>query len=102
MAFIKALSKYYASFLNMEGEKKSNSLSDYAASSTVHGIVYIFGPDASSARRTTLPERALWLVVVSGALGAAVVWSWKAYDNWRENPVITTVATMGYPIEKVI
>ena len=75
-------------------------LSEFASASTVHGIAYIFANKTGS-RSPHLLERALWLLVVCGALATAVFWSRQAYENWRQEPVITTVATMGYPIEKV-
>ena len=70
-------------------------LRSYSASSSVHGISYAFGDDES------IGTRIFWSAAVVLALASAAVWSGEAYKNWRENPVITTVGSMGVPIEKV-
>ena len=46
-------------------------------------------------------ERVLWVVVIIIAIYIAAFFSIKAYVNWQENPVLTSVGTTGYPIEKV-
>ena len=68
---------------------------EYASVCTPHGIFYIFESD-----RWPL-ERALWIVVVCIFTGLAIGWSVSAYKNWQDYPILTSVATTGYPIEKV-
>ena len=67
----------------------------YSENTTIHGIGYIFESGLS------VLERLLWILVVSLGIFFAILLSVTAYQNWQENPVLTTVATTGYPIEKV-
>ena len=71
------------------------TLKEYSASSTTHGISYVFEDDR------LLIERFLWVVVIIIAIYIAASFSIQAYVNWQENPVLTSVGTTGYPIEKV-
>ena len=68
---------------------------EYAEVATTHGIYYIF-----ESGRLVL-ERVFWVIVVILALLFAIGLSVSAYDNWKANPVLTSVGTTGYPIEKV-
>ena len=68
---------------------------EYASVCTPHGISYIFEAD-----RWPL-ERGLWIVVVCIFTGLAISWSVSAYRHWQDYPILTSVATTGYPIEKV-
>jgi hypothetical protein len=68
---------------------------EYASVCTPHGIFYIFESDR------WLLERGLWIVVVCILTGFAIGWSVSAYNSWKEFPILTSVATTGYPIEKV-
>ena len=84
-----------------EAEKKdkrkphTKTIYEYASVCTPHGIFYIFESDR------WLLERAVWIVVVCIFTGFAIAWSVSAYDNWKKFPILTSVATTGYPIEKV-
>ena len=62
---------------------------DYAESTTIHGISYIF--DVS--RRAF--DRSLWLIAVGVFLGLAITWSVTTYNQWQDNPVITSLKTTG-------
>ena len=71
------------------------TLKEYSASSTTHGISYVFEDDR------LLIERFLWVIVIIIAIYIAASFSIDAYVNWQENPVLTSVGTTGHPIEKV-
>ena len=71
------------------------TLKEYSSSSTTHGIAYVFEDDR------LIIERILWVIVVTVAIYIAASLSIKAYVSWQENPVLTTVGTTGYPIERV-
>ena len=73
----------------------TKTIYEYSSVCTPHGIFYIFESDR------WLLERAIWIVVVCIATGFAIAWSVSAYDNWQKFPILTSVATTGYPIEKV-
>ena len=68
---------------------------EYASVCTPHGISYVFESDR------LLVERLLWVLVVCIFAGCALRWSILAFDDWQQNPILTSVATTGYPIEKV-
>ena len=68
---------------------------EYADNATIHGIFYIFETGR------LLFERIFWIIVVILALAFAIGMSVSAYDNWKANPVLTSVGTTGYPIEKI-
>ena len=68
---------------------------EYADVATIHGIYYIF-----EAGRLIF-ERIFWIIVVILALAFAIGLSVSAYKNWKANPVLTSVGTTGYPIEKI-
>ena len=71
------------------------TVKDYSESTTIHGISYIFESGLSAL------ERLLWICVVCVFLGFAVGLSVQAYINWKDNQVLTTIGTTGYPIEKI-
>ena len=73
----------------------SRTVHEYADVATTHGIYYIF-----EAGRL-LFERVFWVIVVILALFFAIFMSITAYNNWKENPVLTSVGTTGHPIEKI-
>ena len=68
---------------------------EYADNATIHGIFYIFETGR------LLFERIFWIIVVLLALAFAIGMSVSAYNNWKANPVLTSVGTTGYPIEKI-
>ena len=68
---------------------------EYSEATTIHGIAYIF-------KNGLWPfERFLWILAVCLGVFLAIFLSVKAYVEWKDNPVLTTVATTGFPIEKV-
>ena len=73
----------------------SRTAKGYAASTTIHGIQYIFEEKQKGL------DRVLWIIAVGVSIFLALLLSFSAYIEWKENPVLTTVGTTGYPIEKV-
>ena len=73
----------------------SKTLVGYANASTTHGIYYIFE------RGRWILERFLWIFVVLISILLAVTWSWNAYKKWEDDPMITSIATTGLPIQKI-
>ena len=71
-------------FLKMKGVK------DFLESSTIHGLVYI-----STSKRKLF--KIFWVsVVISSFLLASYLIS-NSFDDWKRNPVITTIQT--FPIK---
>ena len=73
----------------------SRTAKGYAASTTIHGIQYIFEEKQKGL------DRVLWIIAVGVSVFLALLLSFSAYVEWKENPVLTTVGTTGHPIEKV-
>ena len=71
------------------------TLREYSASTTIHGISYLFD------RESHALDRLFWAVVVLVAIYGATKLSAVAYIGWQDNPVITSIGTTGLPIEKV-
>ena len=85
-----------------DGSEKSNgsrpfsqTVNEYSEAATIHGIFYIFENG-----RLVL-ERVFWVIVVIAAIAFATIMSYNAYAGWKANQVLTSVATTGYPIEKI-
>ena len=73
----------------------TKTVHEYAEATSIHGIAYIF----ESGRLSF--ERLLWLILVLVFGFMAFVISMPLLNNFLDNPVLTTVHTSGYPIEKV-
>ena len=68
---------------------------EYSASTTIHGISYLFD------RENRALDRLFWVVVVLVAIYGASTFSYDAYISWQDHPVITSIGTTGLPIERV-
>ena len=72
--------------------KLTKNAEEYANRATVHGISYIFDRDLAKL------DKALWLIIVLGALCLAVWMINTSYTSWQDNQVITTLKTTTKPI----
>ncbi len=83
----------------MDSSDEENVVSEtafqYSNATTIHGIGYIFEAGL------WVLERLFWIVVVGLGIFFAILLSVTAYFNWQNNPVLTSVATTGRPIETV-
>ena len=70
-------------------------INEYAKSTTIHGINYIF--------QSGIPiiERLLWIVVMMIMVFFASLLSRSAYIEWEDHPVVTTVKSTGKSIKDV-
>ena len=64
-------------------------LSEYSNRTTVHGLNYIYDSTSS------LLDRCLWLAICVSFAFLAAFMSVKAYIDWHEDPVTTTLLTTG-------
>ena len=64
------------------------TLSEYASSSTIHGISYVFEISQP------IIERLIWLILAIGTF-LAVQMSYEGYKDWKNNQVLTTLKTTG-------
>ena len=71
------------------------TLSEYGGATTIHGIPYIL----EDGRRVF--ERLLWVSLVISGMVLAILWSAQLYNDWQDDPVLTTVGTTGLAIEKI-
>ena len=68
---------------------------DYSEYSTIQGVIYIFQ------KQQTACGKIFWSLVVFLMLALGTYWSFKAFNNWQDNPVITTVKTSAYPVNGI-
>ena len=66
---------------------------EYSASSTVHGVGYIWE------KGQHFLERLVWVLVVFLGVCFAIFFSVQAFVAWENVPLITTVSTTALPIE---
>lgn len=89
----KKLSEKSRQFQPLEAAK--STVKDFASSTTIHGITYIF--DAA----IKILDRLFWILVVACGVFLAVLLSYQAWDDWKSNPVLTSVSSTGLPLRKV-
>ena len=65
------------------------TVSDFASNTTIHGVQYVFDGTA------VIIEKIAWLIICIGFTLLAIYWSLEIYDQWEENPVLTSVGTTG-------
>ena len=68
---------------------------EYSSASTIHGISYL------SSDHISIPGRILWAIVVLLAIISTTFQVVKLYNEWEDNPVITTLDTIALPIEEI-
>ena len=82
----------------MAKEKKislGKTAKEYSISASIHGIHYIFENDIF------MFEKVYWIFTVLCGIVLASYLSVTAYMDWKNNPVLTTVVSTGYPIENI-
>ncbi len=62
--------------------------------STIHGVQYL-APDRS------LCTRILWLCLMVLAIILASLVVLSLLENWQQNPIVTTIETTNYPVQKI-
>ena len=77
------------------GHHLYETLKEYADSTTIHGISYIFQSGLS------ILERLIWISSVLIGIFFAIYMSSFAYLDWQESPVTTTVSSTGKPIKDI-
>ena len=66
-----------------------NTVLEFAGSTTIHGIGYIFDT------AIFIIERLLWFAVVCAFTALAIYWSYDAWKTWQDSPVLTSVKSTG-------
>ena len=67
----------------------------YASSTTAHGFSYL------TEERSSIGERIFWIIVVILAITFSTSQMTTLYNEWQDNPVITTLDTVALPIEEI-
>ena len=68
---------------------------EYSSATTIHGIAYLFDGHVS------ILERYFWAVVVCMAIYLATYQVSNLYNDWQDDPVVTTLETVALPIEDI-
>ncbi len=63
--------------------------------STTHGIYYSLEPGV------TVFSNIFWIVAVIVLFAFSLYLTITAYVQWKEDPILTTVSTTGYPVNKL-
>ena len=71
------------------------AIKEYADSTTIHGISYIFKNGLS------VLERLIWILAVVIGIFFAIYISTFSYLKWQDNQITTTVSTTGKPIKDI-
>ena len=71
------------------------ALKEYADSTTIHGISYIFKNGIS------ILERIIWIAAVVTGTILAIYLSTISYIDWQDSPVSNTLLTTGKPIRDI-
>ena len=71
------------------------TLKEYADSTTIHGISYIFKNGIS------ILDRLIWIAAVVTGIFFAIYLSTYSYVDWQNSPVTTTVLTTAKPIRNI-
>ena len=83
------------------GKKKSASkkthetVKQFAKATSIHGCSYIFH------KRNSGVERIVWIIIVALALIFTTYQVVTLYQEWQDEPVITTLETVAEPIENI-
>ena len=71
------------------------TLKEYASSTSLHGISYIFDGNQ------LLHERILWVLVVVIAVMIGTHLSWNIFKTWQDDPTLIRIGTTGLPVENI-
>ena len=66
---------------------------DYSEYSTIQGVIYLFQSNQSQCGRM------FWILVIISMLILGTYWSVTAYNDWTQNPVMTTVKTSALKVK---
>ena len=88
-------SKYFAKKPPSPGKEMYNIVKDYSEYSTIQGVVYIFQTNQ------TQIGKFFWSLVIIAMLALGTYWSVSAYQDWQDNPVMTTIKTSALSIKEI-
>ena len=68
---------------------------EYSEYSTIQGLIYIFFA------YQTIVGKIFWTIVLLLMLALGLYWCIQAYLDWQDKPVLTTITTTAYSVNKV-
>ena len=68
------------------------TLKEFASSTTIHGIQYIFDENV------LIFEKVVWLVIFTIFSILGIHWSWENFIQWQDNPMLTSIKTTGFEL----
>jgi hypothetical protein len=77
--------------VNNSKEKILGILEQYSQNATICGLHYAFEPNQS------LAGRIIWMLALMILSGLGIYMSIQNYQQWKEEPVLTTLTTTGQP-----
>ena len=77
------------------GKKINETVNEFAKATSIHGCPYIVH------HRNSGLERLLWIIVVGLALTFTAYQVATLYEEWQDEPVMTTLETVAEPIENI-
>jgi hypothetical protein len=78
-----------------KGKEMYSTIKDYSEYSTIQGVIYIFQTNQ------TQIGKVFWSMVIIAMLALGTYWSVCAYQDWLNNPVITTIKTSALSIKEI-
>ena len=78
----------------MKHKQLEANLQTYCDESSIHGVQYV-------APSRVLLERILWAILIVVFFTSAGFVVANLLENWEENPIITTIYSTSYPIQKI-
>ena len=87
--------KYKQAHKNSARKRILGTTKEYASATTIHGFSYIADENQSGA------ERLVWAIVVILAIAFTACQVTSLYNEWEDEPVITTLETVAEPIEEI-
>ena len=78
-----------------DGNEILRTSREYASSTTVHGVAYVFD------HRHPVVARIFWSICVVLAISLTSYQMTSLYTQWEDDPVITTLDTVALPIEDI-
>ena len=70
-------------------------IKEYSEYATIQGLVYLSLPDQSSFGKF------FWTLVIFLMMIMGLCWCIEAYQNWKDQPVLTTITTTAYSVKQV-
>jgi hypothetical protein len=88
-------SKYSLEKPPSQGKEMYSTIKDYSEYSTIQGVIYIFQTNQ------TQIGKVFWSMVIIAMLALGTYWSVCAYQDWLNNPVMTTIKTSALSIKEI-